>query len=328
MTMKLRMAHRILSNPRVWIEEEHKDCATTTGRGVLKGLRSDTVCVVADNVADYLAANILLFDEWMDKNHKGLINVAPPFPNCFIEANYPEHSHCPPQAGFFIQALDLTTPDGLKLKGDPYSVVILEDPAVKTPRWRLSISFLYTDSGGSVNIRDDQCEIFVAGDGTICYFDVVLGSTVTNLLNACKDVDGIVGLDAPDTKRWALMILYALPLMTLNFMNCKNVALEDITDEVAPPRKWQRRQRLPQLKYQTVVIDPNSATTRKSTGRRRRGQGFQARHICRGHFRTYTPENGKGLFGKYFGTFWIPAHECGDTKNGEIITTYDIKAPE
>jgi hypothetical protein len=49
----------------------------------------------------------------------------------------------------------------------------------------------------------------------------------------------------------------------------------------------------------------------------------QAFHLCRGHFRTYD-ENSKGLFGRYKGTFWVPAHTRGDEQLGKIGKQYTI----
>ncbi len=49
----------------------------------------------------------------------------------------------------------------------------------------------------------------------------------------------------------------------------------------------------------------------------------QAFHLCRGHFRTYD-ETSKGMFRRYKGTFWVPAHTRGDEQLGKIGKQYTI----
>ncbi len=44
-------------------------------------------------------------------------------------------------------------------------------------------------------------------------------------------------------------------------------------------------------------------------------------HTVRGHLRTYDT---KGLFGKLFGTFFIPSHARGDEKNGTVTKDYAL----
>ena len=43
---------------------------------------------------------------------------------------------------------------------------------------------------------------------------------------------------------------------------------------------------------------------------------------------AYNHETSTGYFGRQvYGTYWIPECECGDEKNGEVVTTYNVKAP-
>jgi hypothetical protein len=52
-------------------------------------------------------------------------------------------------------------------------------------------------------------------------------------------------------------------------------------------------------------------------------EGNTPLHLCRGHLKHYTEE--KPLFGKYSGTFFIPAHVRGNKKNGVVIKNYKLK---
>jgi len=74
-----------------------------------------------------------------------------------------------------------------------------------------------------------------------------------------------------------------IPLLTVGFLHCKNVNRIDVTDEQGPTRKWCRRQRVPELKYHTVQIDPNLSIKRCADGRTAEGdRSGKALHICRG----------------------------------------------
>jgi ribosomal protein S19 len=45
-------------------------------------------------------------------------------------------------------------------------------------------------------------------------------------------------------------------------------------------------------------------------------------HMCRGHYRHYVD---KGLFGKYYGRFWIQDHVRGNKKKGMLVKDYNIR---
>ena len=121
--------------------------------------------------------------------------------------------------------------------------------------------------------------------------------------------------------------LLRIPLLTLGFMNCSNISREDDTKKHGPTPKWCRRQRQPELRYQTLWIGKPGAK-RPVGGRKTAGdRSGLAWHIRRGHFAHYVDDGvSRGLFGKgIFGTFWIEACACGSAENGEIISTYKIK---
>lgn len=116
-------------------------------------------------------------------------------------------------------------------------------------------------------------------------------------------------------------------LLTLGFLHCKNVNRLDVSDEECPSPKWCRRQRVPQLKYQVLQIDPSCGANagrgvRKTVGDR----SGKALHICRGHFAHYREDGGsRGLFGRgVFGTFWVPSHARGSLKHGGVVSKYMV----
>jgi hypothetical protein len=115
-------------------------------------------------------------------------------------------------------------------------------------------------------------------------------------------------------------------LYAIQFMHCKNVTLAEresgakVSRQVK--RQMERKNISTESKYYILNIEPLKQTL-KTEGDIEHNGFKKALHICRGHFRNY--EEGKGLFGKYHGQYWVPAHVKGDKKNGEIIKDYNIK---
>lgn len=114
-------------------------------------------------------------------------------------------------------------------------------------------------------------------------------------------------------------------LMAVGFCHCQNVALVD--GDMPPPKiraNQEKKLGAPLIQFKELVIDPN--LTRKRPATRAINVGPKAErslHICRGHFQTYTEE--KPMFGKYAGTFWVPAHVRGTEDAGKVFKDYAIK---
>ena len=118
--------------------------------------------------------------------------------------------------------------------------------------------------------------------------------------------------------------------MTLGLLHCRNVQKVDVTSDEGPPAKWCRRQRVPELKYNVLRIDPNIGAKARADERRTEGdRSGKSLHVCRGHFAHFQDDGvSQGLFGRrQFGTFWVPAHARGSLEHGEVISTYNVKAP-
>jgi hypothetical protein len=119
---------------------------------------------------------------------------------------------------------------------------------------------------------------------------------------------------------------FGIPLLlALSFLHCKNVVRHDTTETDGPSSKWLRRQRVPEIRYHVLDINPMKEVLRTEGGIDRNGIK-KALHICRGHFATYTEE--KPLFGKYTGTVWVPAHIRGSADQGVVDKDYRVKAPK
>ena len=103
----------------------------------------------------------------------------------------------------------------------------------------------------------------------------------------------------------------------------QNIVTEDEIGSHLPGRKWCKKNRVPQLQFKRIVIDPNKMPCRRRDDAER-GGADRAWHLARGHLRTYSKEGG-GLFGRgQYGDFWIPEHFRGSQKNGEIAKEYSV----
>ncbi len=111
---------------------------------------------------------------------------------------------------------------------------------------------------------------------------------------------------------------------TISLANCRNVRM--VRPPISPDqeklnRAHERRLGVPVSRYYVLEIDPGREPARPSVPT---GEGTQkAMHICRGHFKTYTPE--APLFGSLTGRWWWPAHVRGDQRFGTVAKDYRIK---
>lgn len=115
-------------------------------------------------------------------------------------------------------------------------------------------------------------------------------------------------------------------LLSISFLHCKNISLTQETyrrkhnDDLARKIPRKVKETIP-VSYHTLEITPMREVLK------REGQSDtlgvkRALHICRGHFRHY--ENGRGLFGKYKGTYWIPQQVRGNLEH-IALKDYSIK---
>lgn len=123
-------------------------------------------------------------------------------------------------------------------------------------------------------------------------------------------------------EKYNIVTLSIPALYSIMLLNCKNIRLEE--EPGAKMKRMLNKHKKDSRKkevYKVLVIDamkPKSRSDHESveTGIKR------SFHVCRGHLRTYTEE--KPLFGKYSGTYFIPAHVRGDKEIGEVEKDYKI----
>ena len=119
-------------------------------------------------------------------------------------------------------------------------------------------------------------------------------------------------------------VLLHVPFMTLSFIHCKNVKLQEhnLSQKLSEKFQQNRKKKTPVYKYYTLDIDPMKSVLKSEGGSEQTGLR-RALHICRGHFATYTGE--APLFGKVTGTFWKSMHLRGDASIGKIDKDYRVK---
>jgi hypothetical protein len=276
---------------------------------------SESQIIIADNVADYLAAHPQ--QEW--DLHDDFHCVTPPFMHTFIEWRSPEKvllsggwEQQPPnsQVGWSFLCPDdkRLSMVGLKALGahidDKNSAKIIA--GYEKSKWIVMADLFVFMPGLPCMWAGSPTWIFISDEGRIveeicCPINPNMAAVFRNPCDMMNDA-----------------------LLALSFMHCKNVVRRDATESEGPPAKWLRRMKQPTLRYHVLEIDPMKEVLRREGGSETNGLK-KALHICRGHFATFT--EARPLFGKYAGTFWKPAHVRGTKEQGVVVKDYAVNAP-
>ncbi len=313
--MTLRLSHRILDQEHT-LHWSRDFCTREDSDSFLEDFKLDDCAkIIADNVAEY---NFQRFEVALRKtDQKDIGNLAPPFTNFFIEYQHPLLIH--KQYGALCHGIT---------KGEHPD---LDKDLLTTPwksfdwKWIVTLKSIITFKNGICVLVGDYIILLIRGDGCLQSWNVTPGEL-------CRDFDLLEdGKIPPEKQQEALWSVFGDILMTINFMNCRNVELADVTAERGPSKKWLKRRKQPKLVYRTVVIDPNKPQKRGASDNASTGNSnLTTHHIRRGHFINYKDDGvSKGMFGQgRYGTFWVPSHEVGDKENGQSITSYKVKAPK
>jgi hypothetical protein len=317
----LRLAHRILTQtcglygPAIPPTITDADGKLLAEWSINKALRSqEAPVIVADNVAAYLDGSYI---KWADVQP-----ISPPFSKMLVVWRTAHYTGCCEHgvslettmvddldeealdAAGIRRAFDLAAKLGLK-----YEALVFQDTKPQTLSHSCIVSaFCYcVDSKGMLS-RSILPTFFTISRG--CLLSII----------------------EPDIFMTEMRLgWWCHPALTaVAFMNCKNVARLDVTSNEGPTPKWCRRQRVPELKYHALQIDPNLGTKPRPGERKTEGdRSGKSLHICRGHFVHYRDDGvSQGLFGRrQYGTFWVPAHTRGSLELGKVISSYNVKAP-
>lgn len=113
-------------------------------------------------------------------------------------------------------------------------------------------------------------------------------------------------------------------LLSLCFMNCRNVSLEAHEPDLERNRLRRNAGVPPFVRYHTINIEPMKAVLRAEGDAAQVGVK-KAMHSVRAHFVHYSED--KPLFGKHVGTFWKPSHVRGSIEAGIVDSDYRVSPP-
>jgi hypothetical protein len=176
-----------------------------------------------------------------------------------------------------------------------------------------------------LRIRENG-EVQTNDQGVAVWEDEPLG-VVHEYLHLVRTQGASAYATAVHQARLSLAPLQHTALLTISFLHCKNVALQEVRPPKKPLSNSQRRRGerpRPPLSYHVLDIRPMRQVLR-TEGQEARLGTRRALHICRGHFAHYKE---RGLFGKYKGTFWIPQHVRGSAEQGVQVKDYRIVLPD
>jgi hypothetical protein len=108
-------------------------------------------------------------------------------------------------------------------------------------------------------------------------------------------------------------------LFAISLMHCKNVDVQPVDPPERLSRKHERKHGHPLTRYYVLDIKPMRRVLDSDGEARTKGLAH-ALHICRGHFKTHTPE--APLFGMRVGTYWWASQVRGKAEQGVVEKDY------
>lgn len=150
---------------------------------------------------------------------------------------------------------------------------------------------------------------------------VNLGDTPNNEDTYCATVQIAAASKAVASNAYAL----DAPVLTLvriffDLLTCKNIDTIDNEPPVKLNKSRVKKGKQPLFTYKTLVIKP---TSKRQQSLEAQGLWENRIHLCRGHFKEYTPE--KPLFGKFTGRYWWQPSVRGRNRNGVVMKDYEVR---
>lgn len=118
-------------------------------------------------------------------------------------------------------------------------------------------------------------------------------------------------------------------LLSLSFMNCKNVRVVERVPDAHANRQHERKFGTGLVKHHVIEITPmRYATARTSKGTKQVAHAVPSLHVRRGHFKSFGERYGRArLFGKHEGRYWWENSLVGDVRSGMVESDYKVNAP-
>lgn len=116
----------------------------------------------------------------------------------------------------------------------------------------------------------------------------------------------------------------SITLFTLSMLNIKNVVRRPHHPDKKLQIKRVKNGRRPLVTYYTleVTVPGKHFVGGNMPVAKDEGENSRPLHLVRGHLADY--RDGKGLFGKYKGVYWMPAHFRGKAENGVVNKRYKV----
>jgi hypothetical protein len=273
---------------------------------------SEAEVIVADNVMAY----------FLEHNKDGKFafitefpNIAPPFRNFFVQyrlpAGYQQHGT---EFGVHVIALRINP----QADNPDYVVDFLEAHKKahgKDIHWML-MCHLWRYAKDHVEGLQHHIAFAVDAEGNALILDPI------NQFMLYSEEE-----PHPDDKMYIhstiLNMVYPV-FLTISFLHCKNVSLEQQTPPAPLSKKFQKKYGRPLVRYHTLNIEPMRQVL-KHEGQSEQTGLKRALHLCRGHFKDYS--KGNGLFGKYKGLYWWDSNVRGSVSEGIVDKDYKVKPP-
>jgi hypothetical protein len=308
---RLLRSGRIVMPP--WLTEP--DAAADLLEPILNDLPHAEV-FVADNVAEYLYAVT-------DQEHWGPGDfpcVAPPFGLFFIEWGRPSRvlseeygqvdvtDTVPAHTGWLLTATEREDAPGWHLRGTMFLEFDRRDPMVallgrETEGIWWPALLLNATLAADGSIED-------LGEPGLFYDRTFPPDKVEKL--------------TPTVRALGTMLWPAL--LTLTFVNCRNVPREQVEPPTKLVRRDAKRKLVPRRGYHLLDIGPMTTTLATEGGVSEHGSVQRALHVCRGHFKTYTAD--APLFGHAVGTWWWGPQLRGAEQAGVSAKDYRVHRRE
>lgn len=306
--------------------------------------------LIVDNVSTYFYENIGLPSKWSSGDFP---NCAPPYPLFWMETRTPQCDHMPKHRiyawGALFFAADLPSFPAAKRQAvsETLFTQIFDLPltALSDVKWWMVVIPMVQPFSNKDSLQDLNLigHFLIRANGEMLQWKIREGTNAFALASAQggrleKDAEGTyvekdsawkyidsgkIRTLSPQELQTQVVHAYALlaPLwLAISFLHCKNVT----TAQVDPCHlKGKKKASIPcqRAHYHTLNIHPMREILRREGNQESTGLK-NALHICRGHFRDYS--QGRGLFGKHKGLYWVAQHLRGSSQYGVVVKDYMI----
>jgi hypothetical protein len=242
--------------------------------------------IICDNVSE------MYFGKEREFSDGSFPNAIPPFAHTFCEfVEYDiDGSARNFQAGCFVQSMDLKN-GFLGSSGEVVRSVVLmasHEMFEALGRNEHTVAFHEALEKSTTRFCTRYTWVFYAGHGA-----VVMPLEVKILLNDVGEVAAKLFMAHP-CMRWDKGTYQSahIPRLAFTLMSCKNVSAVDVSANMLPDEKWQRRQagKIKGLTFKTLKIDGMGSGQRKPSGEP--SGAHNSFHICRGNSQS-TRQSGR-----------------------------------